>query len=179
MKPTEPNDYSWLYGLATSPETGVRWRFRGTIPSPEQFVSLLWREVEVQFVLWGRADARRLGLVQLIRYANKDGHAGVSFILDPTAQKSGWAIEGMILFINYVFTTMPIRKLYFESLEFSVNDYSSAIGAFLQDEGTLREHEYFNEKFLDLHISALYRKTWLENRRYFATMLDGLPDSAD
>ena len=45
LRPCLPTDYAYLYNLASQPENCIRWRNRGTTPSYESFVRLLWEDV--------------------------------------------------------------------------------------------------------------------------------------
>lgn len=61
--------------------------------------------------------------------------------------------------------SFPIRKIYIESLDYSIQGFKSGVGRWFTQEGVLRQHEFYNGEYLDLHIYAIYRTTWEENRR--------------
>ncbi len=167
LRPPSAPDYEWLYRVATDPETAMRWRFRGLVPSPELFVDSLWRDVEIQHVVCRRESAETVGLAQLMRVNMRDGTAHLSFALDKAYLRAGWPLEGLLLFVNYCFSTLPLRKIYFESLDLVVADFESAVGRFLQEEGRLVRHEFFDGQYYDLRILSLFRETWEENRKFF------------
>lgn len=56
LRPVLPVDYDHLYVWSTEPPTSLTWRFRGQIPSPESFPTLLWNGILTQFAIT-RADA--------------------------------------------------------------------------------------------------------------------------
>ncbi len=164
LRPVEARDYEWLYRLATAEGHGQRWRLRGATPSPEAFVTFLWQNTLYQAVIERLDTHEPVGLVQLINVDQRNSHGYVSFLLEPAVVKSGWPLEGLMLFVHYVFTAWPLRKLYLESLSTSLEDYRSAVGPFLTEEGCLRDHEFIAGRWVDFHILALYRDTWEAER---------------
>lgn len=157
-----PSDYDWIYRLASSEDVTHRWRFGGLLPSPATFETVLWQGCDVQFGMRSIEHDRPIGLVQLMNYSARHGHGSLSVLIEPTLLRRGWPLEGVLLFINYVFRTLPLRKLYFESLEPIFESYRSAVGEFLVEEGRLRAHEFFNGRYHDLIVTALHREVWSE-----------------
>jgi len=71
-------------------------------------------------------------------------------------------IEGVALFIDYIFTSWNFRKLYIESGELNVPQFGSGIGWLIEEEGRLRQHRYFGGRFWDEYIMSIYREKWDE-----------------
>lgn len=172
LRSVQPADYQWLYEAATSEEVGFQWRLRGATPDPESFVGFLWRGCEFQSIVVARSSGTNLGIIQLLDLNTRSGHASVAMMLTPDAINKGWPLEGLVLFIGYVFRSWNLRKLYFESLEFSASRFSSAIGPLLVEEGVLRDHEYFDGGYVDLRLLALYRSKWQEMRAQWDKLTD-------
>ena len=171
LRPPAPADYEWLYRIATQAEVGYRWRLRGAIPSPDGFVQFLWTNCEAQFLMTRRANGEPLGLCQLIDVNHRHGYGSVAVLLDPEVQQLGWPFEGVLLFVNYVFSHWSLRKLYFESLDFVADGFSSAFDSTLQVEGRLTDHEFANGQFRDLVIASLRREVWAERRAQIERIL--------
>lgn len=164
LRPVLPSDLEWLYLAASEPETSLKWRLQGSSISFDRFAEFLWRGTEVQFLILDRASDVRLGLVQLIRYDPRASTAHLSAFVSKEAQGLGWPLEGVLLFIDYVFTSISIRKIYLESLTPAYEQYASIVGTYLELEGVLREHDVFDGQLVDLHISSLTRSRWIAER---------------
>lgn len=168
LRPPLPGDLEWLYAAACDPSVGLTWRLMGSIPSIERFSSVLWAGVECQFVLWSKETVQRLGLVQMIRYDPRSATAHLSFFLAASHQDLGWPLEGVLLFVDYVFRVYPLRKLYLESLRPAFDQFASAVGRHLEVEGILRDHDVFDGRFVDLLITSTTPSRWADSRRRFA-----------
>ena len=64
------------------------------------------------------------------------------------------------MFIEYLFVTFPIRKVYTETLAFNASQFESALGSVFTVEGVLQEHEYYDGEYHDLTISSVSRSQW-------------------
>jgi RimJ/RimL family protein N-acetyltransferase len=164
LRPLFSSDYDWLYALATDQQVGRYWRFRGHTPSPETFVASIWAGVAAQFVVTKRADQTRIGLMQFDQFNAESGYGYLSAILHPDVLGAGWPIESLYLFVNYLFITRNLRKIYIEASGAALTNYQSAVGALLVEEGRLVDHDYVDGRFVDCHLLALYRQTWESNR---------------
>jgi len=73
---------------------------------------------------------------------------------------SGLGIEALGLFINYLFDTFPLRKLYGEVPGFNLESFVSARGRIFREEGRQRDHEWMFGRYWDLVIVAVWRDDW-------------------
>ena len=78
----------------------------------------------------------------------------------PDAARSGWAIECLALFFNYVFTAWNFRKLYAVVLENNYEELESGMGKWFVTEGRLEEHEYYDGRYWDLVFLTIRREDW-------------------
>ena len=157
LRPVRPDDYAFLYGLGTDPETGFRWRYRGYVPGHEEFVRDLARESLVGFTVEDKKSGNRAGLVTAYSADVQDGYAFVSIIMAPRYVGSGCGMEATLLFLNYLFAIWGFRKLYAEMIAFNYPAVASGEGRLFQVEGCLREHHYYNSKYWDKYLLAIYR----------------------
>ena len=164
-------DSNFLYALMTSPQSGGRVRFAGATPSPDKIASSLWESVLAQFVIEGVNSQKPLGLVAITSPNFRDGFAYISALGPPQAQGLGLIAEGVLLGFHYAFTTWPFRKIYMEATEESYRAFKSGLGRFFVEEGRLKEHVFWNGRYMDLLILAVYRETWA---RHTARMLKRL-----
>jgi RimJ/RimL family protein N-acetyltransferase len=160
LRPINERDRAFLYELMTAPEAGGRVRFAGATPSPEKVAASLWDSVLAQFVIEGVSEGQPFGLVAITSANFRDGFAYVSALGLPAAQGPGLLIEAVLLAFNYAFLTWPFRKIYMESTEDSFQFFRSGLGRFFQEEGRLREHSFWNGRYIDVLILAVYREVW-------------------
>lgn len=158
-----PSDYEYLYALATDEELGWRWRYRGASPSPELFQQQLWNGVLAQFVVEHVETKQRVGFVQAFDASERNGHVHFAVMTDPAVKRSGWIIESMLLFLDYLFTVWNFRKLYAEVLEFNYEQFASGAGSVFKVEGRFTEHEWHAGRYWDLLILALYREDFVRD----------------
>jgi len=168
-------DSTFLYDLMTSPDAGGRVRFGGATPSPENIAASLWESVLAQFIVEGTAGHDRLGLVSITSPNFRDGYTYLSAVAAPEVQGSGLLAEAVLLGFNYAFTTWPFRKIYMETSETSYAFIKSGLGRFFSEEGRLREHSFWNGRYTDLLILAVYRATWVEHAGMLERLCDGTP----
>ncbi len=162
LRPVTPSDYALLQTLELSPDLNPRWRFRGSTPSPEQWSQTLWRGVLAQYLVMRPGQSLPVGLVLAYNPAFQDQYAYLAAARFGATQRSPVMMLGLGLFVNYVFTCWPFRKLYMESPEYSFAEFASGAGRFFEVEGRLREHSFFGGRYWDQLTLAIYRERWTE-----------------
>jgi len=154
-------DYEFLYSLLAIPQVGLRFRSRGSTPSPEDFRALLWRDVFAQFMT-ETVDSKRqpLGYVSSYNANLRNGVAYLATIGSPRAIGTGLMMRAMSLLISYLFDNWPFRKLYFESPEATFASFSSVLAGLFVEEGRLREFEFTGKGYDDVVVCSLEREAW-------------------
>lgn len=157
-------DLPLLYAAATSPAQSHLWRFRGKTPSREEFVSILKDNVLCQYVV---ADVESLNGIALVTAYAADlvsGHAyiGVQRFDKGRKHPSGLAFEGCLVFIQYVFDSYDLFKLYFEVPAYNSWIVSGVAREVLELEGQLKSHYFHDGNRHDLYYYALYQHRWQE-----------------
>ncbi len=156
LTPIVQSDLDFLYELTIQPQTGFRWRYRGTPPSPEQFAADLWTHVLVQFV------ARRVGgnqpVGQVVAYGADQTmrHAYVGAVFQPSFAGTGLAAQAVAVFVRYLFHSFPFRKLYLEIPGFNWSELRSGQDRIFSVEGVLRDHYYYAGREWDKYLCAIY-----------------------
>jgi RimJ/RimL family protein N-acetyltransferase len=168
-------DSTFLYDLMTSPQAGGRVRFGGATPDPQKVAASLWESVLAQFVVEGLQSQEPLGLVAVASPNFRDGFAYVSVLGTPAAQGSGLVLEGGLLGFHYAFSTWPFRKIYMEATEGSLQAFKSGLGDLFVEEGRLCKHAFWNGRYLDLVILAVYRDIWTRVAPGYLRRLCGVP----
>lgn len=170
-------DYEALRMLEGSGQLGPRWRLRGETPSPEVHSSGLWAGVLAQFLVVGRDQDSPVGVVCAY---NTDQTQGYVFLAAAAFEPESTGLpflEGLILFIEYLFVVWPFRKIYIESAGFNTSQFASAATTLFVVEGELRQHEYFDGRYWDKVIWALYRDEWESKGRRFVRLARGVRKS--
>ncbi|HVM10560.1 MAG TPA: phosphopantetheine-binding protein [Acidimicrobiales bacterium] len=160
LRPVVLDDHPFLYELATSPHIGWRLKSRGLPLSYDEFVAQLHRDVLAQMMVDDVRSAQRVGIVQAVAGNLIDGHARVTATARPERIGSGWALEGLGLFVSYLFATFPLRKLYAEVPSFAWPTVVSGEGSAFSVEGVLKGHRYANGQWWDVSVVAIDRDGW-------------------
>jgi RimJ/RimL family protein N-acetyltransferase len=162
LRAIEGADYAWLHAVSCNDELALAWRFRGATPSPDNFVRGLWDGVLAQFLVVGqRAPHRPIGHVAAYNPDLQSGTVYFAVTAFPPYLGTGLALEGGLVFLNYLFSTWRLRKVYVETTEEALTQYKSA-QRFLREEGRLIEHEYLKGHYVDRLTLALYRADFRE-----------------
>ncbi len=166
LRPLNQKDYGYLYDLSLSAKNNARWRYRGVTPSPDRFVVDLWSGVQAQFIIETPSSKKPAGL------ANGTIYLGV--LIDNEYHRKVWPLEGIGLFIDYLFQNWTFRKIYIETTEFSAADFATGAKVVFEEEGRLRDHQYFQGQYWDYIYYALTRKRWEEQGRKLIERMAGL-----
>lgn len=165
LRPLAQTDYGYFYDLSLSAQNNARWRYRGSTPSPERFVTDLWSGVQAQFVIETPPPRKRAGLVVAYNADLANGTVYLATLIDNEYHRKVWPLEGILLFVEYLFQNWNFRKIYAETPEFSASQFSSGAGSLFEEEGRLRQHQYFKGRYWDFIIYALARELWEKRGR--------------
>ena len=163
LAPIGPRDLEALRALELGDRLGVRWRLRGRTPGPAEWEQSLWHGVLAQHLVVRRRDERILGLVCAYDPDLQDGTCSVGFARFDDATSPAFA-EGVLLFVDHLFATWPLRKLCGESAEFNLAGFASVLAGLAVEEGRRVDQLYVDGRHWDLVLLALWRETWLARR---------------
>jgi len=155
-----PRDLPFLYALATDPEVGYRWRYRGATPSPEQFAGELWQGVLCQYLVARTDGGAPVGLVSAYQADLANRTCYVALLGDKAHDASGLLLESALLFVTYLFHTWDLRQVYAEVPGYTYSSFASGVGRYFREEGRLVDHSFHAGRFWDLHILAIHRADW-------------------
>lgn len=164
IRPVTATDLDYLYSLCMEPDIGFRWRYGGVHLDPDQFRRGLWDGVLAQFVIVSSRSGHRIGLAVGLNADLRNRYVHFAALLDPQVQGSGWAFEGVVLAVDYLFTGWDFRKIYIESAGHIAQDYERGLLRYGTLEGELKEHAYLGGRYWPMRIFAIYRRNWEEIR---------------
>jgi RimJ/RimL family protein N-acetyltransferase len=154
-------DYEFLYVNETSGRRLTDYRFRGATPGPDRFSQSFWQGVLVALMVELKSDRRPLGTVSAYNAEFRDGHAKLAAVSALNAPHGGAFLQGVTLFIDYLFAQFPFRKLYGEVAEVNLPAFRSGLGRLFVEEGCLRGHAFHDGRYEDLIVGAIYRDAWV------------------
>ena len=160
LEAVTPSHYSFVHRLAVAPETGFRWRFRGSTPSPEEFSHLIWNQVTAQYVIVTLLTGRPSGVVTAYGSNHRDGWTYVALCSEPEILGTGTAFEGLSLFLEYLFTIWDFHKIYFEIPEYNLEFVANSVAVYAVQEGSLSDHLYYSGRYWSMAIFSMTRERW-------------------
>lgn len=172
LRPLLEADVHRAFVTSLDPRLAHRWRFRGLTPSPEEFRRALYApNIFAQFVVLHRGGAGQDGIGIVSAYdADFNGgtckaafqrFAGQSeFGEGPRQEERGLMVEGMLVFFQYLFDHFTFRKIYLEVPEYNLDLVGDGMEVIFKNEGELREHYYYGERYWSQYLLALYRADW-------------------
>lgn len=155
-----PDDHRFLFALATSAEMSYRWRYRNQIPRFEAFVQRLDADVLAQFVVRHLPDDEPVGHVVAYAPDLANGHAYVAGVFDPTVIGLHFGAEALSLFIDYLFATWDLTKLYAEVPDFVYQTIRDRIVEPFALEAHFHDHIYYRGRHWDFLVFAVARADW-------------------
>jgi hypothetical protein len=138
----------------------MRWRFRGSTPSPDTWAQSIWAGVLAQYLIVARAQEVPIGLVLAYRASFQDGYAYVAAAHFSEKDRSPLMMFGTAYFLRYVFSCWNFRKLYMETSEYNFEQFRSGAGKLFEIEGRMRDHSFFSGRYWDELILSISREAW-------------------
>lgn len=160
----QPSDYQALREAELSDQLLSRWRYRGAVPSPKQWEVNFWAGVVAQYLIVETKaqdnHSTPLGLVSLYNANFQHGTAYLSAASFTTGSGAPMVLLGVAMFIDYVFDSFDMRKLYMETSEYNLQQFKSGVGSYFTIEGRLKNHSFVQGQYNDEYILAISKKEW-------------------
>jgi len=129
-------------------------------PSPEQFMRDFWPGVLTQFVIQRRHTQQLIVSASAFNSSLRNGFAHVAVVMDPRYIGRVVDIEASTLFLDYLFTHFPVRKLYAKTPGWNLHQFATGSNRLFREEERLRTHEFYAGRYWDLSVFAIYRADW-------------------
>ncbi len=137
------------------------------------FKSFLSHVVHTIMMIETKSSRDLIGMVYAYRADYLNNHAFLCTYLDSAYRGCLYGAEAAILFIDYLFSYFSFRKLYAEIYEYNVDSMSNSLKAGFIEEGRLKKHRWYRNKYNDMYILALYQRDFYKR---FQRILDKLKD---
>jgi acyl carrier protein len=160
LRTIEPVDYEFIKYLELAPERLVAYRHRGTTPAPEAFAQRLWHGVLAQFLVVSESDDCPLGVVAAFSADFRNANAQLAVVAADDDVSAALVMEGIELFVSYLFSTFHFNKLYAYVLEANYARFERLLGSAMVREGVLAGHEFYGGRWVDMYILAVHRTAW-------------------
>lgn len=165
VRAADVTDIPFLSGLFSSDEISYRWIFRGRTATMDAIRMNLQRPDLLPHIIETTRDRRRLGYTSAFDISDRNSHAQVGTVVAPDHINTGLGATATVIFADYLFAVLPLRKIYLQSIEYSYRQYASLVDrGYATSEGVLREHEYFAGRYWDVHILSVNREQFLKLR---------------
>lgn len=160
--PLTPEHYGFVRELVVNDPSGFHALFPARVPEQEAFADRLLSLVASCFVVESVNRRRPVGVAYLHQWSGQHGIADFQVTMVPSFRNTGVGVEAGHLFVDHVFRSFNIRKLYLPVTSCQRRTVRSAIGGVLQEEGRLRDHSYFAGRWHDQHILTITRDRYEE-----------------
>ncbi|MGO8862089.1 MAG: phosphopantetheine-binding protein [Acidimicrobiales bacterium] len=127
--------------------------------SPESHMQNMWQGVLAQFLVESTKDRKARGVVAAYGADFRNARCSIALVSHPSEEPAP-QIEGMRLFIDYLFAVFPFQKLTASVVEFNWPQLAFGLDRMLTEEGVLRNHEYHDGEYWDVRMVAVFRDQW-------------------
>jgi RimJ/RimL family protein N-acetyltransferase len=155
-----PSHYAALHEIATSASMAHLWPLLGRTVPLDQFGSYLAQMAPVQLTMLRRDNGEPVGLVQGIDEDLRSRRIGLGLVVEPALWSSGWPLEGVVLFLEYLFSGLGFRKVYCHMPTSVLERTGGAMDLYLTEEGVYRQHALVGGVHEDVHILSIHRDRW-------------------
>lgn len=167
LRPVQEDDLPFLFRLWADPTRTQLW-LRARPVLDEAGFHQAWRNMSnnlfgAKFII--ESAGQPAGLAFDYDRTVEDGWTKAITLLRPESIGSGAGAIATTLLMDWLFSSLPLRKVYHEVYGFNSNVLGMWRKLGLEEEGVLKADRFWNGAYWDLHIFALYREGWLQIRK--------------
>lgn len=123
----------------------------------KEFTKDFERDRHIQFMVERIRDKNPIGAVYSYGYKSVDKYAFITTYLADGFRKFGYGAEALALFLEYLFETFGLHKIYFEVYEYNAESLKGIVKAGFVEEGRFKEQRLWNGKRYDVLRYAVFR----------------------
>jgi len=176
LRAISDSDLPWCTELISNAARSFSLRFNAASLGTREMDAQLWSGVLCHFVIWDRSTSLPVGLICAYDVAGAHMVASAHLLLangalgSDVADAADVAHEAVGLFLDYIFTLWPLRKVYFRyaemapELDLCKQVLSSGSVPYWNAIGVLRRQLNIGGLFIDQIVIELTRAAWEELR---------------
>jgi RimJ/RimL family protein N-acetyltransferase len=162
LRPVLESDLSFLFRLFADPTRSHLW-LRSRPVYDEAGFHQAWSNltsgmIAAKFII--ESSGSPIGLVFDYDRMLEDGWTKATTLLREESVGHGSGVVATILFMDWLFQSLPLRKVYHEAYGYNETVLRIWRKLGLTEEGVLKGDRFWNGVYWDLHVFALYREDW-------------------
>lgn len=158
LAPLLVEHYEYLRSLELTPELALRGRLGGRTPGPEEYAMTLNEGVLAQYVVVESESLTPLGLVSAYNAIHPNGTVFLGAWKFPVNSRPTGFMEGVMIFLHYLFFRWPFRKIYLETPEYNLPQFASGLDKFFEEEASLKQYYYMDGSYWDRVFLSISRE---------------------
>ena len=161
LRPAIPDDYlityAWFLKCGPSSQTCRP----VTLTTPEEMAARQRSKEKTtdrsDFVMVSKKTHQLVGKLAFFNLNLLNRSAELGYIVAPESQRQGFAREGLILLISYLFRQLNLNKVYAQTGSFNTASVSLLESLGFKRDAVLRRHHFHNGEFHDDYIYSLLK----------------------
>jgi diamine N-acetyltransferase len=166
LRPVTEADLPFLFRLYTDPGRCHLWMSSPRVYDENEFraawASWVGGLMGAKFIV--ESGQRPVGWVMSTDHSLEHGTAKVGTILQEENVGHGAGVIATVLLMDYLFRTLPLRKIYVEVFGYNPRVVGMWRKVGLAEEGILKGDRFRDGSYWDLHVFAIHRPAWPELR---------------
>lgn len=114
-----------------------------------------------------RVASRTIGFVYSYNFSLVNQNCKILTYIDKDFRNFGVGTFAAVEFINYLFETYPLEKIYTTVFDYNENSLESNFKAGFIEEGELKEYRYYEGKYHSLHYLSITKRQFYEELSCF------------
>lgn len=162
IRPVSRDDYPAIHEWRSDLRYLHLWQAQRRVLSFDEFIPEIESTIRTSILLTvvETSSNRPVGIVQAYNVNQVDRWAHLLMFLEPDSWSRGYALEAGILFTRYLFRNYGLRKLYAETVEYNEASLTLLRRIGFVEEGRRRHHTWYDDRYWDSLLLALYREEW-------------------
>lgn len=175
LRPVSHDDFLTLFGWrAKAFELHLQFSSK-KMPAYEEFVADMDRMLRdsVLFLTLEKEELLPIGFAQAYSMNLEQGWCFTVNYTDENWRSINYIAEPYMMMLDNLFHNFALRKVYADLYEFDLKSLGPLEACGFKEEGRLREHMWFDDRYWDLIRYAIFRDEWIgEGRSRLALILN-------
>lgn len=160
------SDFPFIHQIFGDIDSLFLWTNKRECNTYDEFIEKFKKDMETvyrHFYIVCTIDTfEKIGFIYSYNAHSGDGYVYTSVYLTEKYRQSLFGAEAGLLYYCHLFRYFNYRKIYSEVYDYNRASNKFLISAAFSLEGKLKKHRYYNGKFYDLNIYAVYREEFLQ-----------------